>query len=79
MTLGDLIDNIELQGRIHLSVWKDDKEIDRATVGFTDGLRRWHEYFSYGKWIHISDYEDLEVCYIYTSNNGTTIEMAADE
>jgi hypothetical protein len=79
MTLGDLIYEVELQGKIRLSVWKNDKEIDKADIGFTDGLRRCQEYFSYGKWIHVSDYEDLEIRYIYASDGGTTIEMAVDE
>lgn len=75
MTLGDLIDNIEVQGRVHLSIWENDEEKSRDTIGFTDGLRRGQQYFSNGKWVYVSDYEELEVTYLYTDGNGLTIEM----
>lgn len=79
MTLGDLIDNIDVQGRVHLSVWENGEEKSRDTIGFTDGLRRGQQYFSASKWVYVSDYEDMEVKYIYTNDNGLTIELEESE
>lgn len=79
MTLGDLINNVNVQGKVHLVVFKDGEEVEKKTIGWTDGLCWYDEYRTNGVEIHVSDYEDLEVTYIYTNGDGLTIEMNASE
>ena len=80
MTLGELIKTVDVSGKIHLLIFNGKgEEVERRTIGWTDGLCRNDQYFYGREWCYVSDYEDLEVNAIYCNDNGVTIEMLADE
>ena len=80
MTLGELIKAVDVMGQVHLSVMNGKgEEVERKTIGWTDALHESDQYYSYGEWSYVSDYEDLAVNAIYCNDNGVTIEMIADE
>lgn len=71
MTLGDLIQNVTVQGDVRLSVWKDDDELSVVYLQETGGLSNQKI---------IQPKLDYEVLYMFASTDGYLhIELGTPE
>lgn len=75
MTLSELCDNVCIQGKVFLSVWKDLEEEYRVCIEEADHLDTWRTYESSWGIVNTSDYEDMVVSYIYPADGGIVIEL----
>ncbi|MBO5970742.1 MAG: hypothetical protein J6S14_19890 [Clostridia bacterium] len=80
MTLGDLVNNVTVQGAISILVFNEEgDETERHILPATDGLQDNVVYDVVGGKFVVSDYEDLEVAYIYPLKEELVIELVSNE
>lgn len=77
MTLGQLIDDVCIQGKVFVSVWENGDEVVRASYESFDGLGLYMEDPDSG--FSVVDFEDCEITYMYPNSVGLVIEVAAPE
>lgn len=77
MTLGQLIDDVCIQGKVAISIWENGDEIVRENYESFDGLGLYMEDPDSG--FCLVDFEDCEITYIYPNPVGLVIEVKTPE